>query len=132
MLLVVGLILSGKGKDDSAYLGIGQLVGCEAIRPYAPILEEKCPVQDLDVVNLVLFGHAFKRSHWPHPPCVVGSIHLQEAQPLGARAARGQDGTCGSALARSRLSGAVLLQDGRCPGRDLGAPLVVTPGAVAT
>src|SRR5262249_3563725 len=102
MLLVVGLVLSAKGKDDSAYLGSGELVGRDAIRPDAPVLEEECPVQDLDVVKLVCFGHVFQRGHWSS--CVFGPIALRETQPLDERVARGQEGTCGCALARSRLS----------------------------
>src|SRR5215475_1627641 len=81
MFLVVRSVLSGEGKDRSTNLGSGQLVGCKAISPDAPMLEEKGPVQYFDVVELVLLGHAVELSHLPHPPLRTGSMYLRETHP---------------------------------------------------
>src|SRR5215813_12033536 len=113
MFLVVGSILSGEGKDRSTNLGSGQLVGCKAISPDAPMLEEKGPVQYFDVVELVLLGHAVELSHLPHPPCALARCtcgrpirwahghpegDVEAAEPLqsgqGSRALPFQEGRC--------------------------------------
>src|SRR5215470_3407665 len=128
MLLVVGLVLDGKAKDRSAHLGRGQLVGCKAISPDAPMLEEKSSVQNLDVVELVLVGHALERSHFAHPPYPLARctcrrpIRWADGYPEGEQNLRSCSGA-GKVLGRFRFRRAAV------PAGISALPPVVPPGA---